>query len=55
MDEFLAIVSKPDNLPVAGMAVAIVLVLAVWFRQARANDRLIKDGRLDEVARRMRR
>ena len=55
MDNFLRILLMPDNLPIAGMAVALVFLLWVWARQARRHDRLIRQGRKSEIAREMRR
>ena len=55
MDNVLHIVSKPDNLPIVAMVVALVGLLAVWWREARRNDRLIAEGRRDEIGRCMRR
>lgn len=54
MDNFLHILSRPDNMPIAGMVVALVYLLLVWFRQARKNDRLIEKGQKDEIGREMR-
>jgi hypothetical protein len=53
-DNFVHILMKPDNLPIAGMVLALGFLLRVWWRQAAANDRLIRDGRRDEVGREMR-
>lgn len=55
MDAFIEILSKPDNLPIAGMVVALVFLLGVWLRQAGRNDRLLRDGRADDIAKEMRR
>ena len=55
MHNFLEILTKPDNIPIAGMAVAIVFVLGVWFRQARRHDKLIRDGKKDQIIEEMRR
>ncbi|MBI4816079.1 MAG: hypothetical protein HY791_07475 [Deltaproteobacteria bacterium] len=54
MSNFIAILSKPDNLPIAGMAVLVVFVLGVWLRQALRNDELIREGRRSELDREMR-
>lgn len=55
MDAFVEILSKPDNLPIVGMVVALAFLLGVWARQARRNDRLLRAGRADEIAKEMRR
>ena len=49
MKQFLYILTRPDNLPIAGMVVALVFLLGVWWRQARRHDRLIREGRADEI------
>ncbi len=55
MDNFLEILTKPDNIPIAGMAVVMVFVLGVWWRQARRHDALIRAGKKDEIIKEMRR
>ena len=55
MDELLRSLLRPDNIPVAAMVVAIAGLLWVWLRQARRHDRLIREGRRDDVVREMRR
>lgn len=55
MDNFLRILTMPDNLPIAGMAVALVYLLIVWWRQAVRNDRLVREGRERDIAEDMRR
>ncbi len=55
MDAILHTLSNPDYLPVAFLLPILAFLLAVWWREARANDRLLARGRLDLVARRMRR
>ncbi|MBI2377243.1 MAG: hypothetical protein HYV07_24800 [Deltaproteobacteria bacterium] len=55
MHDFIAILTKPDNLPIAGMAVSVLLVLGVWLKQALRNDALIRERRRDEIGREMRR
>ncbi len=55
MEQFLYILTRPDNLPIAGMVIALVFLLGVWWRQVRVHDRLIKEGRKDEIGDEMRR
>lgn len=55
MQQFLWILTQPDNLPIAGMALALVFLLGVWLRQALRNDRLIRAGHKDAIDREMRR
>jgi len=49
MHNFLEILSKPDNIPIVGMLLAIIFFLGVGLRQASRHDRLIREGRKDEI------
>ena len=55
MSNFLHILTRPDNLPVAAMAIALFFLLGVWLKQAIAHDRLIEQDREEDIIRRMRR
>ncbi len=55
MSNFWAILTQPDNLPVAAMVVALIFLLWVWIKQALENDRLTDEGRPEDIAKRMRR
>jgi len=55
VSNFLHILTQPDNLPVAVMAVALVFLLGVALKQALEHDRLTDEGREDEIIERMRR
>ncbi len=48
-ESFVAIISKPDNMPVAGALALVLLSTWIAFRQARHNDKLIAEGRRDEI------
>ncbi len=48
-ENFVSIISKPDNMPVAGALGLVVLVTWLAMRQAFHNDRLIEEGRKDEI------
>jgi len=50
---FLAILFKPDNIPIAGMLLLVFFFTWVAFRQALRNDRLIEQGREDEILKEM--
>jgi hypothetical protein len=53
-ENFLEILTKPDNIPIAAM-IPIVLFYTWWaMSEARKNDKLIDEGREDEVIHRMR-
>ncbi len=47
--QFVDIISKPDNMPVAGALLLVVLFSWVALKQAFHNDRLIRDNRRDEI------
>jgi len=49
MEHFWEILTKPDNLPIVGMLLAVILCLWVAFRQALKHDKLIEQGKKDEV------
>jgi uncharacterized membrane protein YwzB len=49
MEQFLAILSKPDNIPIVGMLVAVFFCLWWSFKQALKNDRFIHQGQPDRI------
>lgn len=49
MDNFLRIVSQPDNIPIVLMLIAILFCLFLSLRQAFRHDRLIAQGRKDDI------
>ena len=49
LDQFCEIISLPDNVPIAGMLLAVLFCLAVALKQAFKHDRLIAEGRKDEI------
>jgi hypothetical protein len=51
--QFLEILFKPDNIPIAGMLVLVLFFTWVGLRQALRNDRLIELGREDEILKEM--
>lgn len=53
MHHFLHIITQPDNIAIVVMMVATVVCTAVAFREIRINDRLIKDGKKEQVYERM--
>ena len=53
MEHFIHNLTKPDNIPIVGMLFLLVLVMGVAIREAILNDRLIKQGKKDEIAKRM--
>jgi hypothetical protein len=53
LDNFWAIVSVPDNIPIVFMLVLVGYFTYLAFDEARKNDRLIREGRKDQILRRM--
>ena len=44
---------KPDNIPIVFMLVLVLFFTWVGFKQALRNDRLIEQGREDEILKEM--
>lgn len=53
LDNVWAIVSLPDNIPIVFMLVLVGYFTWLSFREARKNDRLIREGQKDRVLRTM--
>jgi hypothetical protein len=51
--QFLDILFKPDNIPIAGMMVLVLFFTWLGFKQALRNDRLLEQGREDEILKEM--
>ena len=51
--QFVEIISKPDNMPVAGALLLVVLFTWISMREALKNDRLIRDKRKSEILQEM--
>ncbi|HEY2991026.1 MAG TPA: hypothetical protein VGL11_25155 [Candidatus Binatia bacterium] len=49
LHNFLEIVTKPDNIPIVGMLLLVLFFTWVGLRQAFRNDKLIEEGRKDEI------
>lgn len=49
MEHFWEILTKPDNLPIVGMLLAVIFCLGVAFRQALKHDKLIAQGKKDDI------
>jgi len=50
---FWAIVSVPDNIPIVFMLLLVGYFTYLSFDEARKNDRLIREGRKDQILCRM--
>jgi hypothetical protein len=53
LKQFVEILLKPDNIPIAGMLVLVLYFTYLALRQALLNDRLIDEGREDEILKHM--
>jgi len=53
LHQFLGILFKPDNIPIAGMLILVLFFTWVGLRQALRNDRLIEQGRGDDILKEM--
>jgi len=55
LSQFFNILLKPDNIPIAGMLVLVLFFTWVALKQALRNDRLIEQGREEEILKEMQR
>ena len=53
MKKLLEIISQPDNIAILIMLFSTIVCTLVAFREIRINDRLIKEGKKEEVYQRM--
>lgn len=53
MENLLKILSLPDNIPIVIMLLAVIYLTWLSFREARKNDKLIEEGKKDQIYRRM--
>ncbi len=53
LDNLWAIASVPDNVPIVFMLALVAYFARLAFAEARRNDRLVGEGRRDELVRRM--
>jgi len=54
-EQFLEVLTKPDNIPIVGMMILVFYFTYLAFKQARVNDDLIEEGKRDEVLKEMQR
>jgi hypothetical protein len=54
-EQFIEILTKPDNIPIVGMLLLVFFFTWVALRQGLRNDRLLAEGRQDEIAEEMHR
>jgi len=53
--QFVEILTKPDNIPIVFMMCLVLFFTWLGFKQALRNDRLIEEGREDEILKEMQR
>ncbi|MFQ5946468.1 MAG: hypothetical protein ACE5NC_09520 [Anaerolineae bacterium] len=49
MEPLLEILTKPDNIPIVMLLISVVICLYAALKQAFKHDRLIEEGREDEI------
>jgi hypothetical protein len=49
LQNFLEIVTKPDNIPIVGMLILVIFFSWLGLREAFKHDRLIEQGKEDEI------
>ena len=49
LHNFLEIVSKPDNIPIVAMLILVIFFTWIGLRQAFQNDKLVEEGREDDI------
>ena len=54
LQQFLGIVTQPDNIPIMAMMLLVLGFTYLALKQARRNDRLIERGQRDKIIDEMR-
>jgi len=49
MQQFLTIATQPDNIPIIGMLVLVLICLGMSMKQAFRHDQLIDKGQKDRI------
>ena len=49
LQNFLAILSKPDNIPIVAMLILVIFFTWLGLREALKHDKLIEEGKEDEI------
>ena len=49
MQQFLTIATQPDNIPIIGMLVLVLICLGIAMKQAFRHDHLIDKGQKDRI------
>ena len=53
LENFLTIVTKPDNIPIVGMLILVIFFSWLGLRQAFKHDKLIEQDKEDEIPKEM--
>ncbi len=53
MGQFIFILTRPDNIPITILLVSVIICLYAAIKQAFLSDRLIEEGREDEIYEKM--
>ena len=53
LHQFVEILFKPDNIPIVGMLILVLFFTWLGFKQALRNDRLVEQGRENEILKEM--
>lgn len=54
-ENFKLILLKPDNIPIVGMLFIVAFFIGWGLKEARRNDKLIEQGKRDEILKDMQR
>ena len=49
LQNILAIVTKPDNIPIVGMLILVIFFTWLGLREGFKHDKLIEQGKEDEI------
>ena len=49
LQNILAIVTKPDNIPIVGMLILVIFFTWLGLREGFKHDKLIEEGKEDEI------
>jgi hypothetical protein len=49
LQNFLAIVTKPDNIPIVAMLILVIFFTWLGLREGFKHDKLIEEGKEDEI------
>ena len=49
LQNFLALVTQPDNIPIVGMLILVIFFSWIGLRQAFKNDQLVEQGKEEQI------